>query len=514
MLPKATHSWTPAEAAHLIRRAGFGAAPDEIKRIHALGREAAVDWLLGAADPDDAFPAPAWSAPESLREVARQRIEQRRELQRAQRRIDPADEAATRRAADDRRKLQQEFQREQRRQGLDIQRIWWNRILSTNAPLREKMTLFWHDHFASSLQKVRQPALMLQQNERFRSHAFGSFHELTRDIVTDPAMMIFLDVQTSRRGNPNENFAREVFELFTLGEGQYTEEDVREAARAFTGYQLNRLTGTSTHNRRQWDDGTKTVFGKSGRFTGTDVIDLVFERPDPSRFISRKIWAYFAYEEPPEPAVEAMAKILRENDHRIEPLLRAIFLSREFYQPEVIGNQIKSPVQFLAQMLHELEISEPPQGFLLNAQGQLGQMLYNPPNVAGWDHGKAWINTNTLLARYNLAGFITTGSETSAQALAAPGMGGGGGGMAAAARRTARRWNGPDYEALVPRPLRDDPTVVVDHLMDRFGLAAAPARARESFIEFATAKHGIVFTNKEVGELCHLMLSTPYYQLC
>lgn len=516
MLPKATHSWTLTEAAHLINRAGFGAAPEEITRIHARGREAAVEALFTAKDADDTFPPPAWSDPETLREVASQRQEQRRDLQRAQRSIDPANERAVMRADQDRRRLQQEAQREQRRQGTDIQRIWWSRILTTQAPLREKMTLFWHDHFATSLQKVRQPALMLRQNDLFRRHAFGSFHELTREIVTDPAMMIFLDVQSSRRGKPNENFAREVFELFTLGEGHYSEEDVREAARAFTGYQLNRLTGRTTHNRRQWDGGTKTIFGKSGNFTGIDVIDLTFERPEPSRFISRKLWEFFAYETPPDPAVEAMAKILRENDHRIEPLLRAIFLSREFYQPEVMGNQIKSPVQFLTQLLHELEIREPPPGFLLSAQAQLGQMLYNPPNVAGWDHGKAWINTNTLLARYNLAGFITTGSETSAQALAAPGMrgGGGGGGMANAARRSARNWNGPDYETLVPRELRNDPATVVNHLIQRFGLNTAPPRARESFLEFATAKHGVILTNKEVGEICHLMLSTPYYQLC
>jgi uncharacterized protein (DUF1800 family) len=306
-----------------------------------------------------------------------------------------------------------------------------------------------------------------------------------------------------------------VFELFTLGVGNYSEEDVREAARAFTGYQLNRLNGEVFHNRRQWDDGTKTIFGKSGPHTGTDVVDLAFERPEPSRFLASKLWEFFAYESPPETAVEAMAKTLRENDHRVEPLLRSIFLSREFYQPEVMGSQIKSPVQFLAQLMHELEIQEPPAGFLLNAQGQLGQTLYAPPNVAGWDQGKAWINTNTLLARYNLAGFITTGSETSAQALAAPGMGGGGGGgMAALAKRSAREWDGPDYETLLPRPMREDPATAVDHLIKRFGLEAAPARARESFVDFASSKQGVILTNKEVGELCHLMLSTPYYQLC
>ncbi len=502
-----------AEAAHLLRRAGFGGPPEAVGKLHAMGREEAVESLIAAEDAADGYPAPGWASAEAARAEAQARAERRREINRLASEADPADERATTRVASERRRLQQEIQRTLRQNGADLQRRWWDRLLTTRAPLREKMTLFWHDHFATSLQKVRQPALMLRQNELLRRHAFGSFHELTREIVTDPAMMIFLDVQTSRRGRPNENFAREVFELFTLGEGHYTEEDVREAARAFTGYQLNRGNGRVTHNRRQWDAGEKLVFGETGRFTGTDVIDVVFRREQPSRFIARKLWEYFVYENPPEPAVEAMAAVLRENDHRIAPLLRVIFLSREFYQPEAMHSQIKSPVQFLVQLLHELDIKSPPAGFLLSAQQQLGQALYAPPNVAGWDHGKAWINTNTLLARYNLAGFIATGSETTAQALSAPARGGNNNAMAAA-RRTARQWDGPDYEIIAPRQLRETPEMLVDHLLGRFALDAAPPRARESFIEFATAKHGVIFTNKEVAELCHLMLSTPYYQLC
>ncbi len=511
MLAKAEHPWTLAEAAHLIRRAGFGAHPRESERYHALGRETAVNSLFDACDPDGSFPDPEWAEPRTLAQVSRERQSQRRDLRRQ------SDQAGTSNpeTADQIRALQRDIQRDLARQGINIQRLWWQRILNTNAPLREKMTLFWHDHFASSLQKVRQPALMLGQNHLFRQHAFGSFHALTRSVVTDPAMMLYLDLQTSRKGRPNENFARELFELFTLGEGHYSEEDVREAARAFTGYQLDRISGTIGHNRRQWDDGEKVIFGKSGRFTGADVVDLIFKRREPSRFICRKLWEFFVCDEPPESTVDQLAEILRTRDHRVEPVLRAIFLSRNFYQPEVIGNQIKSPVQFLAQMLHELEIKEPPAAFLLSAQNQLGQTLFQPPNVAGWDHGKAWINTNTLLARYNLAGFIATGSETSARTLATPGMRGGGGTMMGnAARRSARNWDGPDYDAIVPREIRENPAAVVDRLIDRLGLHAAPPRARESFIEFATEKHGVILTNKEVGEICHLMLSTPYYQLC
>ena len=512
MLPKAIHSWTRAEAAHLMRRAGFGGSPNEIERFHALGREAAVGQLLTAADPPGAFPAPAWADEHSHRRREKERAGMRRQFQQTQREIDATDDATAAKLAENRRVFFRESRQEQMRNHAEMQRDWWHRMRTSRAPLREKVTLFWHDHFATSQQKVREPYFMREQNELFRRHAFGSFHELTRAIITDPAMMIFLDTQNSRRERPNENFARELFELFTLGEGNYSEEDVREAARAFTGYRLNRVRGGVSHIPRQWDGGRKTILGKTGNFKGEDVVDLIFERPDPSRFIARKLWEFFADENPPEPAVDAMAETLRANDHRIGPLLREIFLSRQFYHPEVIGNQIKSPVQFLVQLLHELEITEPPPGFLHVAQQQLGQVLFLPPNVAGWDHGKAWINTNTLLARYNLAGFIATGSEESARSLSAPGMRGGRG-MEARARRSARRWNGPDYESLVPRDQREDPVVIVDQLMQRFALENAPPRARQAFIDFATAKHGIIFTNKEVGELCHLMLSTPYYQL-
>jgi hypothetical protein len=169
-------------------------------------------------------------------------------------------------------------------------------------------------------------------------------------------------------------------------------------------------------------------------------------------------------------------------------------------------------VQYLIAMLKQLDITEPPGGFALTAQQQLGQVLFMPPNVAGWDWGQAWINTSTLLSRYNLAGFLTQGAgETMA------GMGAGADrmpGMARAARRAASRWSGPDYETIAPRPLREEPEKLVDELISRFFQGPVPARARESFVAYAIAKKGAVFTNRETAELCHLMLSTPYYQLC
>jgi hypothetical protein len=210
--------------------------------------------------------------------------------------------------------------------------------------------------------------------------------------------------------------------------------------------------------------------------------------------------------------VDALAKVLRDAEYETAPLLRAIFLSREFYSEAAIRSQIKCPVQYLVAMLKQLEIADPPAGFALSGQQQLGQVLFMPPNVAGWDWGKAWINTHTLLARYNLAGFLTKGSGDNPRGpnLERTMMQG----MQPAARRMARNWQGPDYENIAPRPLRENPDALVDELVFRFFQGPVPAKARESFADYANAKKGVVFTNKEVAELCHLMLSTPYYQLC
>jgi uncharacterized protein (DUF1800 family) len=506
MLPQAENTWTLFEAAHLLNRAGFGGSPADVTALHALGRVKAVDSLLAADESADAFPLPEWSTEERALADMRGRLEQRSAMERAARDLSPEEAEKVRREGF------QKMQQENRRHGLEGQAWWFRRMLNTRAPLREKMTLFWHDHFATSIQKVKQPVLMVIQNELLRKHAFGSFRELTHKILMDPAMMLYLDTQSSKKGQPNENFAREVMELFTLGEGNYTEQDVREAARAFTGYQLNRFNGKVIHNRRQWDETDKTVFGKSGPFTGGDVIDLIFEKPRTARFMAKKIWEFFVYDNPTDAAIDVIAEGFRKADYQMTPLLREIFLSQEFYAEASIRSQIKSPVQFTIQMLKQLEITEPPVGFPVTAQLQLGQVLFMPPNVAGWDWGQAWINTNTLLTRYNLAGFITKGAEKGGMPM--QGEGAMAPDMQSAINRTRSAWKGPDYGKVAPRPLRENPEELVDSLILRFFQGKLPDKARGAFIEYATAKKGVIFTDKETAELCHLMLSTPYYQLC
>ncbi|WP_193213491.1 DUF1800 domain-containing protein [Luteolibacter marinus] len=515
MHPAAPDDWTIFEAAHLLRRAGFGGSPDEIKQLHALGRRQAVESLLVPAEPIDAFPWPEWAEPGKAVADQQAMLRELREARRDTRDLTP--EAAEQA----RRELQQKVQRTNRQRGIEGQGWWFRRMLATKAPLREKMTLFWHDHFATSLQKVKQPVLLMRQNDLFRRHATGSFKELTHEIVKDPAMMLYLDTQTSKKGKPNENFAREVMELFTLGEGNYTEQDIQEAARAFTGYQINRATGKVTVNRRQWDEGKKTIFGTTARFDGPQVIDLLFEQSAASRLIPAKLWEFFVEENPPEEGIEALAASFRKANFEVEPLLREIFLSKAFYRGNVIRNQIKCPIQYLVQMLKELELDSPPVGKTAISQQELGQVLFMPPNVAGWDWGKAWINTNTLLSRYNVAGFVTKGSLPSSSAADEKDdsmmmdMAGDRQAMRKAAimERATRTWQGPDYEKIAPRPLREDPESLVDALVFRFFQAPLGARERGTFVEYARSKKGAIFTNQETAELCHLMLSTPQYQL-
>ena len=481
MLPKAENIWTLDEAAHLLNRAGFGGSPTAIQALHSLGREKAVDSLLSATDSAVAFPAPAWNDEAVALADLRSRLDARKEARTA------SGGLSSDQTENKRREAIKEFRKINRQQALEAQGWWFRRMLKTEAPLREKMTLFWHDHFATSIQKVKQPVLVFRQNELFRENALGSFKQLTHKVLLDPAMMLYLDIQNSKKGMPNENFAREVMELFTLGEGNYTEQDIHEAARAFTGYQINRLTGKVTHNSRQWDDGEKTLFGSTGKFTGTDVVNLIFEKKDPARFMAKKLWQFFVFEEPSTAAVTALTQSYRNEKFNTGALLREIFLSKEFYSEAAMRTQIKCPVQYLICMLKQLEIAEPPVGFPIRAQQQLGQILFLPPNVAGWDWGQAWINTNTLLTRYNLAGYLTKGSAGE---------------------------DGPDYEKIAPRELRSDAGNLVDSLISRFFQGQLPENARRSFIEYANAKTGVIFTNKEIGELCHLILSTPYYQLC
>ena len=462
-----------------------------------MGREKAVDFLLNPEESIKAHPKPGWAAMKTAMVNMTEMMMERREMM-AETRGLSAEEAEKKK-----RVIQKDEQQESRKQGMEAQHWWFNRMLKTKAPLREKMTLFWHDHFATSIQKVKQPVLLIKQNELFREYAFGNLRDLTQKVVRDPAMILYLDTQSSSKSMPNENFAREIMELFTLGEGNYTEEDVKQAARAFTGYQLNRLTGEVVQSARAWDDGKKTIFGETGPYNGKDVVSLIFKKDACAKFMAVKLWEFFAYEKPVDSAIADLAATFRKNDYELKPVLREIFLSAEFYGKKAMATQIKSPVQYLVQLLKELEMESAPLGFPIMGQTQLGQVLFMPPNVAGWDWGKAWINTNTLLTRYNLAGSLINGSVRDMMSAKKIGM------------RNKLRGDslGPDFAKIAPESGRNETEKLVDELIARFFCVPIPAKARDSFIAYAASMKGVSFTDKELGELCHLMLSTPYYQL-
>ncbi len=505
MLQPADNPWTLFEAAHLLNRAGFGGSPSEIKAFHALGRSQAVDSLIQPKEPLDAFPLPAWCSDEAAIAATRARFEEYRMTKKEKKNASPEQIAAMR------QEMVKKFQKESRQQALDAQAWWFRRMVKSEAPLREKMTLFWHDHFATSVQKVKFPILLVKQNSLFRESALGSFEKLTQAMLMDPAMLIYLDSQSSKKDHPNENFAREVMELFTLGEGNYTEQDIHEAARAFTGYSINRGNGTSWHNKREWDATPKTIFGQTGPYNGQDVIKLIFEKKEASRFMVSKLWEFFVYEKPSATLLDTLSSSFQAANYEVGPLLRDMFLSKEFYSQAAVRTQIKCPVQYIVTLLKQLEITQPPVGFPITAQLQLGQVLFMPPNVAGWDWGHAWINTNTLLTRYNLAGFLVKGAAKSGniipdEKMKIPKMG-------AVPRDMGASWKGPDFETIAPRTLRDKPADLVDTLIFRFFQSPLPDKARSSFIAYATSKQGAILTNQETAELCHLILSTPYYQL-
>ncbi|MGE3818052.1 MAG: DUF1800 family protein [Isosphaeraceae bacterium] len=364
--PSPDAPWDLARVAHLHRRAGFSACWSVLQRDLADGPSASVDRLLkGEPNAPDGRTAAAF---ESLAGAMT-------------RRLAPA-AALTR-----------------------LQALWLYRMVFTPYPLRERMTLFWHDHFATSFAKVQNPGLMQRQNDLFRRHALGDFKTLLAEIGEDPAMLIWLDSTENRKARPNENYAREVMELFTLGRGQYTEKDVQEAARAFTGGFVRRERFEVIPS--QHDDGDKTILGRTGRFDGGDVPGILLERPACAEFLCEKlIRAFISDVDPIPPALlEAPARALRDSGYDVSAPVELILRSNLFFDAEVRRRRVKSPVELAVGTVRALEVFSPtvPADALAESCVAMGQSLYAPPSVAGWDGGPAWINSTAMLARNNLA---------------------------------------------------------------------------------------------------------------
>jgi uncharacterized protein (DUF1800 family) len=362
------------DARHLLVRTGFGASGAEIARYAVLTREAAVDRLLAGTHTQPEVPPPAFAQVGGPL---------------------PGPQAGMQASAEDRRA----FVRAQGEQTVTLRAWWISEMVATSSPLTERMTLFWHNHFVSSQQKVRVARLMYGQNALFRTYALGDFRALLHAAAKDPAMVLYLDSVQNRKGAPNENFAREVMELFTLGEGHYTEQDVKEAARAFTGWSLYRASGTFVFRPRLHDDGEKIILGKRGNFDGDAVLDLILARPETARFIVTKLWREFVSPDPDAAAVERVAQRFRTSGYDLEVALRGLLLEPAFWASENRGTLVKSPVELVVGTLRSLDLTPSVTLPYATAVSGMSQVLFAPPNVKGWPGGERWINTSTLLAR-------------------------------------------------------------------------------------------------------------------
>jgi uncharacterized protein (DUF1800 family) len=304
------------------------------------------------------------------------------------------------RLTDEQKKLAQE---ERNKQNRALNNAWIKQLSDTEAQLREKMTLFWHNHFACNINNAYYEQ---QLNNIGRANALGNFKTLLLQVSQSPAMLQFLNNQQNQKGHPNENFARELMELFTLGRGHYTEQDIKESARAFTGWAFNGLTGQYTFRPRAHDEGIKTFKGKSGNFRGEDVIDMIVAERQTAVFISTKLYRYLVNDIPDESQISQMADVLFTSNYEIKPLLEYIFLSDWFYDDKNIGNLVKSPVELLTGLNRQFYINYQNPDVLIQFQRALGQVLFRPPNVAGWPGGRNWIDSSTLMYRIKIPSLI------------------------------------------------------------------------------------------------------------
>ena len=380
-------SWSRERAGHLLRRAGFGATPDEIDRVAGLGLHAAVasmvDYERVAQTDPDFQPVSGTDRGRLHRQLTRLPEDRRREV----------------------------FDRLRRLDHIQIRemRAWWiRRMVNTPRPFEEKMTLFWHGHFTSGHREVRNSTMMYRKNQLLRENALGNFRDILVAVSQDPAMLRYLNNAQNKKKAPNENYARELLELFTMGEGNYSETDIKQAARALTGWTLR--DGGFQIVPWMHDYGEKTFLGQTGDFDGYDVIRIILEQPQTARHLSRRILTFFVTDDPPDDLVDDFAEVIRENEYDLRESMRRLFSSEAFYDDRFVLNHIKSPVELVVGTLRLLETTPRDFDMLETALNEMGQQLFQPPNVKGWPGGHQWINTATLFTRYNFATDILVGT--------------------------------------------------------------------------------------------------------
>lgn len=370
-MPMLTHQ---QKLAHLYSRAGFGLSPAEWIRRRDWSIEQAVVDLFREAD---RTPSLGGTTTEEMSDM---------------------EDALSRMQ---RRQQRKQANQEQRRLLITgLNRDWVHRMADPQrVGFREKMMLFWHGHFAV---QTLFAGLARTYANTIHQHALGRFSDLTLAMATDPAMILFLNNQQNHKDHPNENFARELMELFTLGRGQYSEQDIREGARAFTGWACQPLKGEFIYKAADHDEGQKTFFGQTGNWNGQDILEMILNRPEAARFVTRKIYRYFVHDTPDEARIESLSTWFFQSGYDITSLMKEIFLSDWFYDPANVGNRIKSPVELIAGLLKSFHGSFDDPTALAMGQSALGQVLFFPPSVAGWHGGKSWIDNQRLLLRLQL----------------------------------------------------------------------------------------------------------------
>jgi uncharacterized protein (DUF1800 family) len=456
--PSSSDPWGRKWAAHLWRRAAFGASRADLREAERLGHQVTLDLLLKGRPK-------AEELQETLNDVGRV-------------------------AADE---------------GAEALRGWWLYcLLHSLHPLREKLTLFWHNHFATSNAKVQNAPLMFRQNCLLREHALGKFGPFLQAISKDPAMLTWLDSNRNVKGKPNENYARELMELFSLGVGNYTERDIREAARAFTGWHTDR--DGFQFDPRAHDDGSKTFLGQTGAWDGGDVVRIVLAQPAAARFLVRKFYHFLISEaaEPPAALLEPLCVSFRKSGYDIAGLVRTMLASRHFFSAHAFRQRVKSPVEYVLGAVQAVYLRAgegeadyrplPPQ-VLVGRLRAMGQDLFAPPNVKGWRGGRSWLNTATVLERANFADALALGTLwTKAKGQAPP--------------------RAFDPARLLHEEKVTQPTDVVRALLDLYVPGGFRLEARTKLVAFvAEGKPTGAALDRRVREAVHAILTTAEYQL-
>jgi uncharacterized protein (DUF1800 family) len=483
------------QARHLLWRAGFGGTPGQVQTLVEWGLEKSVDYLLNpeAVRLEDA-------APSFDRDIMRPATEEERLAYRRAQQSQDEDAVARFRLERQRR------ERQDRDQIREMQKWWLGRMIESPRPLEEKMTLFWHGHFSASYRKVEDSFDMFAQNELFRTHALGNFGDLLRGIIRDPAMLKYLDNDRSSVRRPNENLARELMELFSLGEGNYEEKDIKEGARALTGYTF--ADNAFVFDDRNHDKGSKNILGRSGRMSGEDFCDAILARKACAGFIATKLYRFFVGNvaltlegATPEvrSAISQLAGVLQSSNYELRPALRRLFLSEHFHHPSVMGELIKSPAELVVGAARSLLTPTRDLSVLSDAMDLMGQSLFFPPSVKGWDGGRSWINTSTLYIRQNILTYMLTGRMPRGYDRS----------------RNTQKF---DAEPLLGELAAGDPSGagdadrVIDYLL-RFALGRSPEPAREALGAFVRDAGGRL-TGDMVTGLLVLVTAMPEYQLC